>query len=90
MTPRKKADKIEFMRRIFLLLSEVSLAAENGHGTASALKTGEIMDAVGELLGLKPLGYDVSDGPSGSIDAELMELMEKYPPTMEKYPLKGA
>ena len=75
-----KTEKIEFMRKIFLLLSEVSLAAENGQGKASALKTGEIMDEVGKLLGLKPLSYDVSDGPSGSIDADLMELMEKYPP----------
>ena len=80
MTTRTKTEKIEFMRRLFLLLSEVSLAAENGHGDASALKTGEIMDEVGRLLGLEPLSYDVSDGPSGSIDAELMEIMEKYAP----------
>jgi hypothetical protein len=78
-----KTEKIEFMRKIFLLLAEVSLAAENGHGKESALKTGEIMDEVGKLLGLKPLSYDVSDGPSGSIDAELVELMEKYAPRLD-------
>jgi hypothetical protein len=75
---RTRAEKIEFMRKIYLLLAEVSLAAEAGRGKESALKTGEIMDEVGRLLGLKPLSYDVSDGPSGSIDAELMELMDKY------------